>query len=444
MTHMEAKRFFCQSGGVMENEKRALSRKPLSDCTNIVTTATTSSAALQRNSFSSSKYGTELKPLKPSKFANNRPIGSLKSNFSTGSTYSTINIPSIPVPSNPPALPDSLTDFGGNCEKSGAPVPPNRKHATQTRKDKGKVALGSLITEPSHLSILHSPHFSSSAAPDGSGCQISGSSVAQSQRQAAQNRKDKGKAVLESSIVEPPHLLTLHSSQLPSSAASGGSGCKIYGPPPVQNQRQAMQLSKDKGKAVAGNLSIEPFHLPTSHGRQLPSSLASGGSGCKTPGPPASHSQRRATRKRDDNGKAVSANTIKQSHCSTHCSPQPSSLAGSGTSDNGKLAFLTVHERRRVPESRRHRCEENTLSLSCPPAKRIQDIGDKLDIGRDGQSGLRTDPLPVPKNRPRKKRRHDGSVHALRQDEIEKIRAYYADIDAFELPVELASDSDLD
>lgn len=42
------------------------------------------------------------------------------------------------------------------------------------------------------------------------------------------------------------------------------------------------------------------------------------------------------------------------------------------------------------------------------------------------------------------KRSRDEAVHVMPKEEIEKLRAIYADIDAFELPEEVASESELE
>ena len=40
------------------------------------------------------------------------------------------------------------------------------------------------------------------------------------------------------------------------------------------------------------------------------------------------------------------------------------------------------------------------------------------------------------------RKNHDDPVHIMPLDEIERLRAYYAEVDAFELTEEVASDSD--
>ncbi|EOA24697.1 hypothetical protein CARUB_v10017975mg [Capsella rubella] len=62
------------------------------------------------------------------------------------------------------------------------------------------------------------------------------------------------------------------------------------------------------------------------------------------------------------------------------------------------------------------------------------------------QANVKTKPLKVaPKKRQRTvKQENENSVHAASRDYIEKQKAYFAEIDAFELPVEDASSGDSD
>lgn len=82
--------------------------------------------------------------------------------------------------------------------------------------------------------------------------------------------------------------------------------------------------------------------------------------------------------------------------------------------------------------------------LSCPPATKIQKIGEK--VKEDGSKSLsKAGTVPHKKKQRRIPYRKDPAKYALSQDYIKQQRAYFAEIDAFELPEEeVESVSDLD
>ncbi|CAL8126177.1 unnamed protein product [Prunus armeniaca] len=95
----------------------------------------------------------------------------------------------------------------------------------------------------------------------------------------------------------------------------------------------------------------------------------------------------------------------------------------------------SVYTRRQTALKRKSKDKENTVPFSCPPAPKIRNILGKLK--EDGHNSLSKESTA-----PRKKKQcavpagKDVSMHALPQDFIEKQRAYFAEIDAFELPEE--------
>lgn len=94
-----------------------------------------------------------------------------------------------------------------------------------------------------------------------------------------------------------------------------------------------------------------------------------------------------------------------------------------------------MYTRRQTALKRKSKDKENTVPFSCPPAPKIRNILGKLK--EDGHNSLSKESTA-----PRKKKQcavpagKDVSMHALPQDFIEKQRAYFAEIDAFELPEE--------
>ncbi|GAB2288210.1 hypothetical protein Dimus_022552 [Dionaea muscipula] len=256
----------------------------------------------------------------------------------------------------------------------------------------------------------------------------------QDERQSVQTRKDKGKTVLGNPPFDPSKHLAVRNLRVPLSAAFE---------PSAANQPEAAPTSKDKGKAVSENPFIDPLYLPTHENLHVASSSASGGSACKRSTLPFTPDETLVVETRKDKQKAISRDFVERIHL-----PPPD-----GTDDPEKIEFRTVCNQRRRPRTR------STTSLSCPNGKRSRDQRVKLDNGgRESLHGSFSDALPVHEKQPpakdiddhtihampQDKDIDDHTVHAMPQDEIEKLRAYYAAVDAFELPVEVASDSDLE
>ncbi|XP_052187698.1 uncharacterized protein LOC127798279 [Diospyros lotus] len=111
--------------------------------------------------------------------------------------------------------------------------------------------------------------------------------------------------------------------------------------------------------------------------------------------------------------------------------------------DSGKATF--VHTSTPSPVSKRNRRKENVVPLSCPLPQRNRKIWKKFNNTGDG--GLSKSCLvPHPKN---KKKRHSSSQekdfsHPLPKEFVEKQRAYFQEVDKFELPEEEVSESELD
>ncbi|KAK9283119.1 hypothetical protein L1049_011350 [Liquidambar formosana] len=125
-------------------------------------------------------------------------------------------------------------------------------------------------------------------------------------------------------------------------------------------------------------------------------------------------------------------------HPSTPLRPSNPAPTPTGTGEP-----LTVYSRRQNAEKRKNKGKMVAIPLSCPSLEKIKNIREKLN--KVGDVGL-SKSCTVPR---KKKRSHlpieeDVSKNALPQDFIDQQRAYFAEIDSFELPVEVASDSELD
>ncbi|KAJ8442642.1 hypothetical protein Cgig2_003686 [Carnegiea gigantea] len=328
----------------------------------------------------------------------------------------------------------SSSAASGHCHVSGPPTVQNEKSDAQKRKDKGKMVLEIPIIE---ITDPLRPHMSLASCSAASGdCRFSGFPAAQVQKMDAQKWKGRGKMVLETPNIGTTDLLRPHMSLASSSAAFGN--CHSLGPPAVQNKKRGNQESMDKGERV-----LETQKIVTTDSGRLQAPLTS--SSAVSPshyllGPPMVEYQKLDVAKSKDKGKMVQETLdIGATDPSTPQAPLASSSATSGASDQERPLCLTVYNQRRALRSRKH-ADGKSIALSCPPSKRTKNM--RMELGDDsGKKKYRshTDPLPVHK---KSRKNHVDPVHIMPLDEIERLRAYYAEVDAFELTEEVASDSD--
>ncbi|XVF00318.1 hypothetical protein REPUB_Repub03eG0274500 [Reevesia pubescens] len=119
---------------------------------------------------------------------------------------------------------------------------------------------------------------------------------------------------------------------------------------------------------------------------------------------------------------------------SSMLSPLPKTSSASGVDCVGSEP-RTVYNRRHTVEKRKGKGKEIAEPLSCSLETRMPDLR-KKKYG-DGDIGLsKSCPMPRKKKQRREK--------ALPQDFIDKQRAYFAEVDAFELEEEVASADDLE
>ncbi|KAK6932942.1 hypothetical protein RJ641_035836 [Dillenia turbinata] len=131
--------------------------------------------------------------------------------------------------------------------------------------------------------------------------------------------------------------------------------------------------------------------------------------------------------------------------------PNPSTLSllqpsASGNDAPRKYEPLAVYSRRHSAEKLKRKGKNVIEPLAGLPSESMKTISIGKEIG-DGTSGAS---MSCTVHRPKSKKMQrqslpgggDSSTHALPKDFIENQQAYFAEIDAFELPVEVASDSD--
>lgn len=381
------------SSTTMEAEQKRSKRKPLSDCTNI----NLPTRRKNPHSSSSSKFPNSQTLIKPPKSTNptantlkNNPslnpnpstCSSPKSHTSTGSSNYPTNS-SIHHSPDPPAPPTPLSDTGGaDGKKSRLSTDQSQRHDATTRKDKGKgkMVADTPIIQLSASLTSNSLQISSSAAPVH--CSRSEIQSIQSQELHAQTIKDKGKAIADDPVIPSPAPWVSKYVHSSSSITSSGSLSETSA---THSQKLHIETRKDKGKMVLETLNMEASEPSTPHA-SLPS------------------------------------------------------LSASGTQERP----VTVYNQRRARKGRKDTAGKINSPLTCPPDQRIKNKGLELDYDRgNGKSGSHTDPLPVHKKK-RSRGKDGGSMHVLPQEEVEKLRAYYADIDAFELAEEVASESELE
>lgn len=195
-----------------------------------------------------------------------------------------------------------------------------------------------------------------------------------------------------------------------------------------------MKTRKDKGKMVLETPIVQASNLFSPWTQEL---LSSASGNCNLPTHPAVHSKKPDAQTRKDKGKMVlEASNIKRSDIMAPHATLLMTSSVSGIHDEERPDLLTVKKRRR-----KHADGITILASSCPPGKKRKGVEPDND-GVAKQSGSHTDPLPLHKKRSWNKQ--GNPTHALPKEEIERLKSYYADIDAFDLPEEIASESDLD
>ncbi|KNA24117.1 hypothetical protein SOVF_018810 isoform A [Spinacia oleracea] len=263
-------------------------------------------------------------------------------------------------------------------------------------------------------------------------CRKSRITADQIQRHDATTRKDKGKMVANDPIIQLSASLTSDSPQISSSAVPGHCSRSVIQSFP--SQKLHAQTIKDKGKAIVDD-PVNEFSVPwTSKYFHSSSSISSDGSLSETS---AAYTRELHVETRKDKENMFLENpNFEASEPSTPRVPL-APLASSGTREKP----VTVYNLRRAGQSRKHAAGNINEPVTCPPGQRIKKKGLELDYDRGRKNaGSYTDPLPMHK----KKRSRDEAVHVMPKEEIEKLRAIYADIDAFELPEEVASESELE
>ncbi|PON79050.1 hypothetical protein PanWU01x14_015510 [Parasponia andersonii] len=162
----------------------------------------------------------------------------------------------------------------------------------------------------------------------------------------------------------------------------------------------------------------------------------------------------------------TTTSTAQNDDASQHVSPLPAPVAStplrpprspsaSGRGDSEAFEACSVYGRRQTAEKNKGKMKEaeepliDTIiaekrkskgkaivePLSCPPATKIQRIGAKMK--EDGGYILsKASTAPSKKKQGLPPSRKDAAKHALSKEFIEQQRAYFAEIDAFELPEE--------
>lgn len=116
--------------------------------------------------------------------------------------------------------------------------------------------------------------------------------------------------------------------------------------------------------------------------------------------------------------------------------PRPRiSLSTSGTTDREVYEPHSVYSRRQTAQKRKRKGKENIGASSCPPALKIQNT---WNISKEnGQNSLcKKTKAPCKKKQRAVLAEKDFLKYTYPQDFIERQRAYFAEVDEFELPVE--------
>ncbi|KAH9603226.1 hypothetical protein KSS87_020202 [Heliosperma pusillum] len=349
----------------------------------------------------------------------------------------------ISTPLTSPSQQTSSSAASGNCYLPGPSVDHRPKQDAPAKESNTKIGQETPIKGFGHLTTPRPVIIPSSDASGDVVGRASRLSATQTQWRNEQTSKDKGKSIEVIPTVQAPSYLTSRIVQRSSSTICRYGG-HVSRPPAVQNREMDEQKRKDKGK---GKMAVETsmVHVSTPLTSQpiqtSSSSVASGNS--YLPGPSAVHSLKQDTQAKKGNIKfGQETPNFEGSGPMTPHPPIISYFDASGTNHKEKMGLI-IYNQGRASDRKKLGVGSISLPFSCPADKRTKKKGVELDGGADGHSGSNTDPLPLhKKKRPRNK--NTESIHAMPPDEVSKLKAYYADIDAFELPEEVASDSELE
>ncbi|XP_022743131.1 uncharacterized SDCCAG3 family protein isoform X1 [Durio zibethinus] len=134
---------------------------------------------------------------------------------------------------------------------------------------------------------------------------------------------------------------------------------------------------------------------------------------------------------------------INRANPSSMLSPPPKTPSVSGIGDCVDFEPCTVYNRRHTAEKRKSKGKEIAEPFSCFFEMRMPDLREKKD--GDGDIGLsKSCPIARKKKQHREKSEVNAAKHDLPQDFIDRQRAYFAEVDAFELEEEVASADELE
>uniref|UniRef100_A0A5B7AXR9 Sororin C-terminal region domain-containing protein n=1 Tax=Davidia involucrata TaxID=16924 RepID=A0A5B7AXR9_DAVIN len=224
------------------------------------------------------------------------------------------------------------------------------------------------------------------------------------------NNAPNPRTVAQPQASTPPRIPPLHSS----STNPGNGNNEIFGPLVVYSRRQTVEKTRYKGKAVAVPFSCPPLDKTKDKRKTVAASFS-----C----PPLE--------KAKGKGKAIAA--------PFSCPPLEK------TKDKGKAVAVASLP---PPENTKNKGKAVAVSFSCPPPLRTRNIRDELNEAVAVDIGI-SKSCTVPHPRHKKKRRcllteQDDSVHALPQDFIEQQKAYFKEVDEFELPEDEVSYNEMD
>ncbi|XVE52251.1 hypothetical protein DITRI_Ditri02bG0108200 [Diplodiscus trichospermus] len=127
---------------------------------------------------------------------------------------------------------------------------------------------------------------------------------------------------------------------------------------------------------------------------------------------------------------------------SSTLSPPPKTPSVPGIGDLVDFEPCTVYNRRHTAERRKSKGKQIVEPFSCSFETMMPDLRKKDGDGDIGVS--KSCPMPRKKKQCREKAQVNASKDDLPQDFIDKQRAYFAEVDAFELEEEVASADELE
>ncbi|KAL5569588.1 hypothetical protein UlMin_026163 [Ulmus minor] len=278
--------------------------------------------------------------------------------------------------------------------------------------------------------------------------------ISDTDRKSANSTKIRSVSQKENASLPPPQVISTPTRRPRLNYNSGNGDCEVIEPCSVFSRRRLGEKEKNNERK-AGDESFEPCSVYTRSRTAEKGKNNEGKAGDESFEPSSVYTHRRTAEKGKNNEGKAGDESFEPCSVYTRRMTAEKGKNNEGKTVDESLSCLLTALRKKSKEKAGDEppCTRTALRrkskgraidepLSCPPPSKIQKIGNKIMVdGSNGPSKASTVPPKKKQARnPRKK-----VEHALSQDFVDEKRAYFAEIDAFELEEEeVDSEAQLD